>query len=219
MKILTKLLAISAVVLLLSGCSSLTVMSNEEFIAASPKEKQEYLDKMDAEEQSLESKRTREYLAGREVEFSAGNAKYTKIWDRQAKIVYVYPGHSPGGTGIETQSILALRTDENGNVLYDQTGKPIVILANVATQEELGRVLIKGGFQVAAGAVNGMGASLINRLVNAGDCSNGGCGTPIVNQNLVSSEARSAAESAVKAGVNAVLGSCPSGNCVPVSME
>ncbi len=224
MKILTKLLAISAVVLLLSGCGInkgvvTDSMDNADYLSASEAERSAYLNKIQAEEQALAKKRSTEYMLGRPVPFGDGDTRYTKQWDKDNSIVHVYPGHAPGGTGIEAQSVLSMRTDENGNVLYDQTGKPIVILANVATQEELGRVLIKGGFQVAAGAVNGMGASLINRLVNAGDCSNGGCGTQVVNQNLVSSKSDSTADAAVKAGVSAVLGTCPSNNCVPVSME
>ncbi len=218
MKTLFKVFCLAAILLLTACAGGGTVMDNSDYLSADKAGRSAYLKKIQEEENALVEKRNVEYHLGRPVQFDTGDAKYTKQWDRQAKIVYVYPGHSPGGMGIETQSILALRTDENGDVLYGPDNRPVTILANVATQEEFGRMMVKGGFQIASGAVNGMGASLINRLVSANnDCSNGGCGNPIVNQNLVKSESVSGSNADVKTGINATLGgSCgPSGCGIP----
>lgn len=220
----TKKWVMLCLMLLLTGCSGMDmkVMSNEEYLAISPAERQEYLNSIKERDILIREKQRDEYQRGLAVEFESGGSAYTKIWDRHFKIVYVYPKNSAGmaGAGIETQAVLAMKTDENGDLVYEQDRisgmlKPVTILANVATQEELGRMLIRGGFQVAAGAVNGLGASLVHRLVNANDCSGGACGgSPIINQNLVKSEAFSGATSAIEAGINATVGATCPGGCV-----
>ncbi|MEY3784006.1 MAG: hypothetical protein RLZZ230_328 [Candidatus Parcubacteria bacterium] len=221
MKNLLKLLVMLTVVTLLSGCAIskgvvTESMDNAKYLASSEAERSAYLGQIQEEDQTLSQKRDIEYVLGRPVPFGDGDTRYIKQWDKFSKIVHVYPGHSPGGNGIETQAVISMRTNDKGELLYDQTGRPIIILANVATQEELGRVLIKGGFQIAAGAVNGLGASLVNRLVNSGSCSGGNCGgsSPIINQNVVRSE--STAGSLADVGVKidtAIGGLCGSGAC------
>jgi hypothetical protein len=209
------------VIPLLVACAShqgfvTETMNDADFVKASSEVKSQYLKVVKEESELLDSKKNVEYQSGRPVSFGDGDTWYVKQWDKAHKVVYVYPANSPGGTGIETQSILSMRTDERGDLIYDQSGRPLILLANVATQEELGRVLIKGAFQVLGAGVNGALAAKIQADASCGD----NCGNTTLINAGGSSSAAALSETVAQSVLNAAFqSSCPSGNCEAVPIK
>ena len=144
-------------------------MDNADFVRASAEDRAAYLNNVSAEDRLITQKRQAEYLAGRPVEYGNGRTGYTLQWNRIARMAYVYPGHTTGAMGMETSAMMAFATDAHGNTLSGNGGSPIVLMANVATQEGLGRVALGLGTQVVGAAVNGSIAAKINADGSCGE--------------------------------------------------
>ena len=108
-------------------------------------------------------------------------------------------------------TIIISPTDENGNVLRDESGRPIVLAAHVAEQTGGKAILAQGLATLPSAIFNGVAAAGINAAFPA--CgSNCGQGPGVIN--LVS--AVSGSNSNAAANVQAALGgggTCPTGNC------
>lgn len=148
-------------------------MADADYVKAAPAERSKYLKDIEDEAAALASKKDAEYTVGRPVYNGNKDTGYTYQWDKKLSLVYIYPGHNPGALSLETQGVLALRADARGNILYqkDNLGfeRPTTLLANVATQEGIGRVILKGGFQILGAAANGALAAEIAKCKDCGD--------------------------------------------------
>ena len=119
--------------------------------------------------------RQRAYLRGDPVSYGNGRTGFTLQWNRIARMAYVYPGHTTGAMGLDTSAMMAFATDAHGNTLAGNGGSPIVLLANVATQEGVGRFGLRLGTQVLGAAANGALAARINADATCSE----NCGSPI----------------------------------------
>jgi hypothetical protein len=154
-----------------AGPYSTETMTNQDFLESSASEQDAYLAAVTHERAVLKSKNNTEFKAGRPVYFGTEDTGYTLLWDSDLEIVYVYPGHTSGAMGAEQESMIALRSDSEGNVKYQSINgveQPTILLANVMTQEGIGRALLRGGFQVVSSSVNGAVAAKI--YTNQDDC-------------------------------------------------
>lgn len=224
MKTVTKSLRIVfaiASISILAGCGSngggylVKTMSDKDYLKASKEEQANYRQAVIKEEIDLQDKKLVEYKSGRPVTYGDKKTGYTLQWDKKLSLVHIYPGHNNGLMGIEEESLLTLRSDENGNIKYQKFGngaggtyeQPTKFLANVATQEGLGRMFLKGGFQVGSAYMNGGYAADKYSDDNCGD----NCGNLVVN-NGSSSGSMSAASANTTSNLSSVIG-CPTGNC------
>lgn len=195
-------------------------MHDDDFIKASAEEKNTYLSSVVDEEMQLRRKKDTEYSAGRPVKYGEPDTGYTIQWNKKLGHVYTFLGHSSGALHAETEGVMAYVADANGNILYQDAGngfmRPTALLENVSTQEGLGRMLIRGGFQVTSAAANGLIAAKIHADNDCGDnCEN----ITLVNQGGVSSSQSTADSNASGSASASVLGACPSGNCVAPPMD
>jgi hypothetical protein len=175
-----KVLFVLFVALALTGCSTLPggfvteTMSDADFVKAAPEARESYLKTIQEEDVLLTSKKDVEYMAGRPVFYGDKASGFTIQWNKKLALVSVYPGHITSQVGMESLAILVLKADAKGNIHYQNQGgveKPTTLLANVATQEGLGRLFVKGGFQVLSAGVNGAWAAKINADATCkGDC-------------------------------------------------
>jgi hypothetical protein len=165
-----KSLVAVAFALVLGACATnpghvTPTMADADFVKAAPAERTKYLKDIEDEATALASKKDAEYTAGRPIYNGNKDTGYTYQWDKKLSLVYIYPGHNPGAMSLETQGVLALRADAKGNIFYQKDGsgveRPTTLLANVATQEGIGRVILKGGFQILGAAANGALAAKI----------------------------------------------------------
>lgn len=205
------------VVLLLTGCGTMggmvtATMSDADFVSAAPEQRDAYLKNIQEEAFVLSTKKEVEYQSGRPVYYGDSKTGYTLQWNRRLGLVSVYPGHVTGPMGMESAALLVLRADERGNIHYQQAGgvdKPTTILANVANQEALGRLFVKGGFQVLSAGANGALAAKIH--------ANASCGENCDNIIMVNQGGNAGASAGAQAGanvdVNAVLGGCGNAGC------
>jgi hypothetical protein len=210
-----------AMVFLSTGCSTLKgghvtpSMSDAAFVKADSEARNSYLKKIQEEDELLTVKKDVEYLAGRPVFYGDKATGFTIQWNKKLSLVSVYPGHITGQMGLETAAVMVFKADGDGNIHYQNQGgveKPTTLLSSVATQEGLGRLLVKGGFQVLSAGVNGALAAKIN--------SDASCGSDCGNVTMVNTGGNAGARSESQAGsrtdINAILGSCPGGSCVPI---
>ncbi len=210
----------------LTGCSTLQgglvtpTMSDEDFLKKAPEARSTYLKKIQEEDVLLTAKKDVEYMTGRPVFYGDKSTGFTIQWNKKLSLVHLYHGHITNTMGLESLAALTLKADSMGNIKYETQGgveKPTTLLANVSTQEGLGRLFVKGGFQVLSAGVNGALAAKIN--------SNASCGENCNNVTMVNTGgnalagASSDAQSGAVVDVNAVLGTCPSGDCVPVPVR
>ena len=109
-------------------------------------------------------------------------------------------------------TIIISPTDEAGNVLRDEAGRPIVLAAHVAEQTG-GKAILAQGLAAVPGAVfNGFGAAALNAAFPA--CgSNCGGGPQVVNLVSAVSGSNASAAANVAAALGGGGGSCPSGTC------
>lgn len=172
---------VSLSVVLLGACTAMPgpntpTMPDADFVKAAPAERASYLKAIADEATALVSKKDAEYAVGRPIYNGNEKTGYTLQWDKKLSLLYIYPGHNPGAMSLETQGVLALRTDAHGNIFYQKDGqgveRPTTLLANVATQEGLGRVFLKGGFQVLSAGANG---ALAAKITSDAQCKEG-CG-------------------------------------------
>jgi len=98
------------------------------------------------------------YLSGEPVQIGNKQTGRTLMWDKFALVTYIYAGHTNGGGGLEQNSTQSFRTSPDGNILLDN-GQ---LLANVATQEGLGRFAARIGVQLAAPVFSGVAAAKIH---------------------------------------------------------
>jgi hypothetical protein len=204
--------------LTLTGCASTLSgglvtpsMSDEDFVKAAPEVRQTYLKTIQEEDVLLTAKKDTEYLAGRPVFYGDKSTGFTIQWNKKLSLVSIYPGHITSQLGMESAAVLVFKADAKGNIHYQNQGgveKPTTLLANVATQEGLGRLFVKGGFQVLSAGVNGAWAAKIN--------SDASCGNNCGNINMINTGgnalAGSTANSQSNAGMSMGLG-CT--NCAP----
>lgn len=216
MKLLILLFALT-----LTGCASTLSgglvtpsMSDEDYVKATPEARDTYLKVIQEEDVLLTAKKDTEYLAGRPVFYGDKQTGFTIQWNKKLSLVSVYPGHITGQMGMESAAVLVFKADTKGNIHYQNQGgveKPTTLLANVATQEGLGRLFVKGGFQVLSAGVNGAWAAKIN----ADAACNGDCGGNITMVNT-GGNALSGASSTSQSNAGAVMDmgfGCT--NCVP----
>jgi hypothetical protein len=165
------MLFVSFIVATLTGCSTLQgglvtpTMSDKDFVAATTDARNAYLETIQKEDSILTLKKDMEYLAGRPVFYGDKQTGFTIQWNKKLSLVSVYPGHITSQLGMESAGALLFKADARGNIHYQNQGgveKPTTLLANVATQEGLGRLLVKGGFQVTSAGFNGVLAAKIN---------------------------------------------------------
>ncbi len=119
--------------------------------------------------------RQRAYLRGEPVAYGTRQTGFTLQWNQIARMAYVYPGHSTGAMGLETSAMMAFATDAHGNTLVNGGGSPAILLANVATQEGVGRFGLRLGTQVLGAAANGA----IAANIHAGAACSENCGPAI----------------------------------------
>ncbi len=102
--------------------------------------------------------------------------------------------------------ILLSPTDENGNVLRDAAGRPIVLAAHVAEQTGGKAILAQGLANIPAAMLNGVGAAAINAAFPAcsGNCGGGGGSVAYA---ISGSEANSFLQAALQGG------GCATGTC------
>lgn len=140
------------------------------------------------------------YLSGEPVSIGNKQTGRTLMWDPLARVTYIYAGHTNGPGGIERTSSQAFKTDEHGNPLTGQ-GQ---LLANVSTQEGIGRFASRLGVQAIAPMGSGLGAAAIH--------ANNACDENCGDSNLLISQ--SSSESTATGTGSATAGSgCPSGGC------
>lgn len=150
-------------------------MSDAEYLKASPEEQEQYRGVVKEEYVSLEAKKDIEYISGRPVYYGDTDTGYTVQWDKRLETVFIYPGHVSDPMGMQTQAIAMFRADTNGKMHFQNVNgveKPTTLLTNVATQEGLGRLLVKSGAQILAGAANGAIAAQIRANHGCDDCGN-----------------------------------------------
>jgi hypothetical protein len=173
-----KSLVMLAFALFLGACATnpghvTPTMADADFIKAAPAERVKYLKDVEDEDSALTSKKGVEYVSGRPVYYGNEKTGYTLLWDKKLSLLHVFPGHNPGAMSLETQGVLTLRTDAKGNIFYQKDGsgveRPTTLLSNVATQEGIGRVILKGGFQVLGAVTNGALAAEIAKCKDCGD--------------------------------------------------
>ncbi len=213
-----KVLFLLFVGVILTGCSTLQgglvtpTMSDETFVKSTKEERESYLKVIQEEDVLLTAKKDTEYLAGRPVFYGDKQTGFTIQWNKKLALVSIYPGHITGQMGTESAAVLVFKADAKGNIHYQNQGgveKPTTLLANVATQEGLGRLFIKGGFQVFSAGVNGAWAAKIN----ADAACKGDCGGNVTMVNTGGNAlAGSTANSQSNAGMSMGLG-CT--NCAP----
>lgn len=221
-----RLMAVLLIVPFLGACAGGAIrpgpvtptMADADFVKASSEVKTQYLQAVQEEDVLLTAKKSTEYMAGRPVAYGDSSTGYTLQWDKKLGIVYIYPGHNPGAMSIESEAVMAFRADKNGNIHYQNTGgveKPTTLLANVATQEGVGRMMVKGVFQVLGSTMNGAVAAKIHADSACGD----GCGnTTLINaggnsQSLAGANATSGSSTTF----DAVFNACPT--CVAIPMK
>ncbi len=214
-------------VMAVTGCASTLPgglvtpsMSDEDFVKASPEARDSYLKVIQEEDVLLTAKKDMEYQSGRPVFFGDKQTGFTMQWNKKLALVSIYPGHVSGAMGMETAAVLVFKADAKGNIHYQNQGgveKPTTLLANVATQEGLGRLFVKGGFQVLSASVNGAWAAKIAADATCG--ANCGNVTMVNTGSNALAGASSNAQSGANVDVNAVLGACPSGACTAIPMQ
>jgi len=205
----------ASLIMVLGACSSTTgTMSDAKFLAAEAEARAEYLASIQEEDRILSRKKETEYEVGRPVVYERDGIFRTVQWDRELGMIYIYPGKKTGMMSLDTHGVVVVRADSEGNIKYDADGRggerPTTFLANVATEQGLGRVLLQGGFQVVSMGVNG---ALAAEIFSDGSCGNNCGNINLVNQGGVSS-ATSLAEGTgnASAGASAAVG-CATGNC------
>ena len=160
MKMLQAVLAVS-LMLALGACSSVTsTMSDDRYLSAKEEKRQEYLAAIEEEDRILREKKEAEYQVGRPVIYERNGIFRTVQWDRKLGMIYIYPGKKTGLMSLDTHGVIAVRATPDGKIKYDADGRggerPTTFLANVATEQGLGRVLLQGGFQVLSFGANGL---------------------------------------------------------------
>lgn len=163
-----------------SGSSAHTRMSDSEYLKVSETERVAYRDQLKSDTNDLAAKWQSEleaYLDVRTGDARTGTTIQCSWVPGSYNLINVYPGHNPPGmSGAASEGFLTLVADKKCQPYYaiaeDGTPSVVRLLSNVAAQEDIARVMAKGGFQVAGSLFSGVGAQA---LANAKDCD--GCGT------------------------------------------
>ncbi len=207
-----KKLQVVAVIILavvLQGCATngrrviIEAMPSGQYLDLSEEGKQEYFNALD-DQKDLSRKDKKEFMAGIEVCHVNDSIERCAWYDSLLKVAYIRTKAASGAMGINSHGDLMVKMTDEGEIVYftatNGVVKPVTILANIATQQGWGRFLGQILGNVAAGAANGVGAGLVNRLIDCDGC--GGSG--VVNQNFLSSSSGASAGSS--SSTEAVLG-------------
>lgn len=202
-----RLLAVVPLALLLGACATSGGMSFPEFADAGESGQTAYgqqVDKKVETKERFDSIQRKLLLAGFPATFEdEDGSTYTKQWDKEGRTLTYRYKYTTGAMGIETSAFITVAAEADKPVpllvQHRQTGQWMftVVAANVATQEGLGRTLLKLVGGVIGSALNGAVAADISK------CND--CGGPGV-VNLVQGGAAVAAsrsDSGSVAGVNA----------------
>lgn len=202
--------------LTLTGCASMSgglvmpSMSDKDYYEASPETREAYLKNIQEEDNLIGLKKDTEYLAGRPVFYGDSSTGYTIQWNKKLALVAVYPGHTTGMMGMESAALLVFKADSKGNIHYQNQGgveKPTTLLSNTSTQEGVGRLFVKGGFQILGAGVNGLGAAIVqsNAACKGDGCGNGGDNVTLI-ENVIQARSYSDSQSGSKVDFKADLG-------------
>lgn len=213
------------VVAVLAGCATgdsfvTKTMSNEDYVKSSQADRAKYRTAVIDEAKAIEEKNAVEYFAQRPVYVGNGKTSFTYQWSKASRQLFIYPGHVPGGMGLETFGAVAFATDEQGKIMYDPATKhPMKVFTNVAMQEDLLRATLK----TFAGAVPSAFNGAIAAKIQTDACKEKGCGGGVeFNQEIVSvgmggqgGRGGSAAAGAYSNSGASVTGGggCPTGVC------
>lgn len=198
-----------AVVMALSACAggegvvkdtfATPTISNQQYMAMSAQERQNYLGAVAAEDRAITQKNDVEYLAGRPIHYGDSRTGYTVVWAKRVNQILFFPGHTSGAWGQESQIALALAADNHGQPRL-VNGVPIVLSASASHQEGLGRFFARGAFSVLSATMNGAVGAKITADAKCGN----NCGNTIV-QAISGSESVAVSETDVDISSN----SCP----------
>jgi len=174
--------------LLLGGCASMSshvtpTMDNASYLKATAEQRASYQATIKSERETLAEKWQAELQTGRPVLYGDSGTKYTLqkvVLPGDYDLLAYYPGHNPEGLdGRNSEGMVVLVTDKNGKVLY-KDGRPVAVLANVATNNDTGRDILTG---LVPALFNGTVPALVNHMNDCGNnCSSSSAGTTIVNQ-------------------------------------
>lgn len=214
-------MAVLALASLLTACSTpgggsgRNTPTDAEILQMNQEDKLEtFVTEVETEQEVLVNTKTRLYKSELPVTFGNEKTGYTMQWDKFNRVVHYYPGHQTSHFGIDQENTLSLMTDEEGRILFQNTRggiEPVRLLANVATQEGMGRVWSKLGVQFGSSVGANLGVGLINAATR---CEGDECGGPtVINQVGASAGARSESISQQQSGVSVTTGGCASGTC------
>lgn len=189
-----KFLVILALFPMLGACASSMgmvkkTMTDEQYLSLSDEERGEYIATIADEEKALSLKKDAEYNAGRPVHYEDPETGLFRTiqWDKTLGMVYIYPGKYTSALNMNMHNVVTVEATEDGKIKYYPDGRggrrANVFLANVASEEGIGRLLIRSGTQVLASGFSGAIAAKI--YTDNQDCGDGG--DIILNNGAVSS--------------------------------
>lgn len=218
MKKLFKFLAILALLPLLGACAASTsgmvekTMTDQQYLTLSEEKRGEYIAAITDEEDTLTSKKQAEYNAGRPVHYEDPETGLFRTiqWDKMLGMVYIYPGKYTGALTMNTHNVITVEATEDGKIKYHPDGRggmrANVFLANVASEEGVGRLLIRSGTQVLSSGFSGFAAAKVYADKKCGD----NCGNITLNNGALSSSgAVSTANSEATTTINGTIPSIP----------
>lgn len=133
------------------------------------------------------------------------------VYDPSSRIRVTSVNVRPDGVNKNLHYIMVSPTDERGQPLRDELGRPIVIAGHIAEQANGSAIWMTGLSNVPAAALNGSVAAGINALANP--CGGqGGCGNFIIG-NGVTALAGSQSGSASTANVQGLASCATTGVC------
>lgn len=217
MKTMLKLLVILALLPLLGACASSTTgmgmvkqtLSDKDFLALSEESRSEYVAAITDEEQALTSKKLAEYNAGRPVHYEDPETGLFRTiqWDKMLGMVYIYPGKYTGAMNMNTHNVITVEATKEGKIKYYPDGRggkrANVFLANVASEEGVGRLLVRSGTQILSSGFSGFAAAKVYSDAECGD----NCGNITLNNGALSSAG--AVSTSVSEAATKVTGSIP----------
>lgn len=194
---------IMVLALALGACSTTSfntaTMKNPEYMKLSSEAKQAYLAAVQEEYDVILKKVAVEYATGRPIFMGDAQTGYTVQWDRNAKLMHVYPGHKPEGMGVETFVAMTFQTDSLGVPVLNKDGtiaRPLFV--NAATQEDLTRSLLKIFAGSVPAALNGAVAA---GIASSSQCKGASCGNNFYIQGGQGGTAASLSGAGATAGV------------------
>lgn len=187
MRKVIKFLAIVALLPLLGACAPGTTrmgmveqtLSDRDYLALSEEERSEYVSSISNEESALAYKKQAEYNAGRPVHYEDSKTGLFRTiqWDKMLGMVYIYPGKSTGALTMNTHNVITVEATEDGKIKYYDDGRggkrANVFLANVASEEGIGRLLVRSGTQILSSGFSGAVAA---KIYTDNQCEGDECG-------------------------------------------